>query len=96
LGDRAARASGPQVGKEAGPRRGKRERVAGLGHKREERDRRGILGFFFFSNFFKLLNSFKTSHKQTINTMQPKDDAQALIASKIIKMIFKYLKAKFI
>jgi hypothetical protein len=28
--------------------------------------------------------------------MQPKDDAQALIASKIIKMIFKYFKAKFI
>jgi hypothetical protein len=28
--------------------------------------------------------------------MQPKYDAQALVASKIIKMIFKYLKAKFI
>jgi hypothetical protein len=28
--------------------------------------------------------------------MQPKDDAQALIASKTIKMIFKYFKFKFI
>jgi hypothetical protein len=26
--------------------------------------------------------------------MQPKDDAQALIASKIIKMIFKYFKGQ--
>jgi hypothetical protein len=58
LGDRAARASGPQVGKEAGPRRGKRERVAGLGHNREERERRGILGFFFFSNSFQTFKFF--------------------------------------
>jgi hypothetical protein len=28
--------------------------------------------------------------------MQPKYDAQALVASKIIQMIFTYLKAKFI
>jgi hypothetical protein len=49
-----------------------------------------------FQNFQNKLKTFRTTHKQTINTVQLKDDAQALIASKIIKMIFKYLKAKFI
>jgi hypothetical protein len=38
-----------------------------------------------FQNFQNNLKTFKTSHKQTINTMQPKDDAQALIASKLLK-----------
>jgi hypothetical protein len=37
----------------------------------------------------------KSSHIQ-IKTMQPKYDAQAHVACKIIEMIFKYLKAKFI
>jgi hypothetical protein len=47
--------------------------------------------FQIFQNIFQ---TFKTSHKQTINTMQPKDDAHALIASKIIKMIFEYFKGQ--
>jgi hypothetical protein len=38
------------------------------------------------SKIFKtFLKAFKTSHKQIINAMQPKDDAQALIASKLLK-----------
>jgi hypothetical protein len=47
--------------------------------------------FKFFSNLNTtnpiqiILKTFKTSHKQTINTMQPKYDAQALIASKIFQ-----------
>jgi hypothetical protein len=41
--------------------------------------------FKLFSNFQIILKTFKTSHQQTINTMQPKDDAQALIASEIIQ-----------
>jgi hypothetical protein len=52
---------------------------------------RGLVLFFFqnlffFSNLSKIqiiFKTFNTSHQQTINTMQPKDDAQALIASKI-------------
>jgi hypothetical protein len=48
-------AAGPQAGKELGPGRGKRERVVRLGQKREERERRGIWGFFFFKLLFKLL-----------------------------------------
>jgi hypothetical protein len=36
-------------------------------------------------NFQNILKTFKTSRKQTINTMQPKDDAQALIATKLLK-----------
>jgi hypothetical protein len=65
-----------------------------VGLKREE-ERVGVWGFSFFSKsltlfkpfstFQNILKTFKTSHKQTINTMQPKDDAQALIASKIIQ-----------
>jgi hypothetical protein len=35
----------------------------------------------------------QTSHNQT-RTLQPTYDAQALVASKIVEMIFKYLKAK--
>jgi hypothetical protein len=38
--------------------------------------------FKLFSNFQIILKTFKASHQQTINTMQPKDDAQTLIASK--------------
>jgi hypothetical protein len=61
--------------------------------------------FCFFSNLFKPLNTtnFSKIFKQTLkllklhtthlNTMQTKDDAQALIASKIIPMIFKYFIA---
>jgi hypothetical protein len=49
-----------------------------------------------FSKFSKQFKNFYNFPQQTINTMQPKDDAQALTASKIIKMILKYLKAKFI
>jgi hypothetical protein len=41
--------------------------------------------FKLFSNFQIILKTFETSHEQTINTMQPKDDAQALFASKIIQ-----------
>jgi hypothetical protein len=37
----------------------------------------------------------QASHIQT-KTMQPKYDSHALVASKIIEMIFKYLNAKFI
>jgi hypothetical protein len=38
------------------------------------------------SKIFKtFLKAFKTSHEQIINAMQPKDDAQALIASKLLK-----------
>jgi hypothetical protein len=56
----------------------KRERVAGLGREREEREGFGKFSFFFFSNLFKTLNlnsfqnfqnilkTYKTSHKQAI------------------------------
>jgi hypothetical protein len=38
------------------------------------------------SKIFKtFLKAFRSSHKQIINAMQPKDDAQALIASKLLK-----------
>jgi hypothetical protein len=47
-----------------------------------------------FQNFQNNLKTCKTSYKQTINTMQLKDDAQALIGSKIIKMLFKYFKGQ--
>jgi hypothetical protein len=47
-----------------------------------------------FQNFQNNLKICKTSYKQTINTMQLKDDAQALIGSKIIKMLFKYFKGQ--
>jgi hypothetical protein len=71
------------------PAQAEKEREARLRERERERERRGF-GFCFF-NFM----IFKTSHKQA-KSRQQKDDAQALIASKIIKMIFKYLKAKFI
>jgi hypothetical protein len=40
--------------------------------------------FKLFSNFQIIVKTFKNSHQQITNTMQRKDDAQALIASKII------------
>jgi hypothetical protein len=85
-----------ELGRKSGGLAGKRwagglERRGGLG--------RGF-GFSFFSNSFQtfkffsnlnttnpiqiILKTFKTSREQTINIMQPKDDAQTLIASKII------------
>jgi hypothetical protein len=49
-----------------------------------ERERRGF-GFLYF---FKLCKLHSNKHE----TMHSNYDAQALIASKIIKMIFKYFK----
>jgi hypothetical protein len=51
----------------------------------------GVSFFSFFKLFFKLCKLHSNKHK----TIHSNYDAQALIASKIIEMIFKYLKAKF-
>ena len=69
-----------------------REREGRKGRAGPKREREGREGLGFG---FKTFYDFQTTHIQT-KTMQTKNDAQALVASKIIQMIFKYLKAKFI
>jgi hypothetical protein len=69
------------------------DRIAGL--KERQGEGRRVLGFFlfkFFSNsFFKL---FKLHSRN--KTMHSNHDAQALIISNIIEMMFKYFKGQFI
>jgi hypothetical protein len=73
--------------REGGPdkvRWGDGESWAG-GLKGERGKREGVWGgfsLFFFSNLFKLCKLHSNKHK---TTMQPKDDAQALVASKFIQ-----------
>jgi hypothetical protein len=70
-----------------GPRKKERKRETGRGEKGF-----GIFLFKFFSNsFFKLFKLH--SHNKT---MHSNHDAQALIISNIIEMIFKYFKGQFI
>jgi hypothetical protein len=64
--------------------------VGRLGLKRK--GERG-LGFFFLFNFFSNFSNFQTSLKQ--ETMHSNHDAQTLIISSFIKMMFKYFKGQF-
>jgi hypothetical protein len=65
--------------------------VGRLGLKRKaERD----LGFFFLKLFSNSFSNFQTSLKQ--ETMHSNRDAQTLIISNFIKMMFKYFKGQFI
>jgi hypothetical protein len=76
--------------------------VCGLRKKREgegggptgPKEKRGE-GFrvFFLFNFFSNFSNFQTSLKQ--ETMHSNHDAQTLIISSFIKMMFKYFKGQF-
>jgi hypothetical protein len=52
--------------------------------------------FSFFQTLFQTFSKLCKLHSNKHKTMHSNYDAQALVASKIIEMIFKYLKAKFI
>jgi hypothetical protein len=66
-------------GKEAGP----------TGPKRREREGERFWNFFFFKLFFQTLQT-SPKHK----TMLSNYNAQAIIVSNIIEMIFKYFKGQ--
>jgi hypothetical protein len=71
----------------------RKQRGGGWAGPKERREgEKRDLGFLFFKLLFKLYKLHSNKHK----TMHSNYDAQALIDSKIIEMIFKYLKAKFI
>jgi hypothetical protein len=57
----------------------------------ERRGRRGLKFSFFFRLFFKLFFKLCKLHSNN-KTMQSNHNAQALIISNIIAMIFKYFK----
>jgi hypothetical protein len=78
--------------------REKEKKVGGeeLGRKRE-RERGERFGFFFlkfFSNSFSNFQTFKLHSNK--KTMHSNHDAQELIISNIIEMLFKYFKGQFI
>jgi hypothetical protein len=50
--------------------------------------------FLFLNRFSNSFSNFETSIKQ--ETMHSNHDAQALIISNFIQMLFKYLKSQFI
>jgi hypothetical protein len=71
-----------------------RERWAGWAWREKGRGERGK-GFFLFLNLFSnSFSNFQTSIKQ--ETMHSNHDAQSLIISYFIQLIFKYLKSQFI
>jgi hypothetical protein len=71
-------------------REGERDGPAGLGGKRGEEK-----SFFLFLNLFSnSFSNFQTSIKQ--ETLHSNHDAQSLIISYFIQVIFKYLKSQFI
>jgi hypothetical protein len=80
LPELASRAERKERGRWAGEPREKREEVWGLG--------------ISFLNFFQIhFSNFQTSLKQ--ETMHSNHDAQALIISNFIKVMFKYFKGQF-
>jgi hypothetical protein len=82
--ERPGRGAGPA----AMPAQAEKEREAGLRERKRGREE----GLGFFQTLSKLCKLHSNKHA----TMHSNYDAQALIASKIIKLIFKYLMAKFI
>jgi hypothetical protein len=78
--------------KENGPRR----RKIGWAEERKGKGRKGLgFPFSFFKILFKLFFKLCKLHSSN-KIMHSNHDAQELINSNIIEMIFKYLRAKFI
>jgi hypothetical protein len=76
---------------------GKREGeswAGGVDRKREKGERRGKRDFLFLKLFSNSFSNFQTSIKQ--ETMHSNHDAQSLIISNFIQVIFKYFKSQFI